>query len=1182
MSKLIAVEKTFPQSEFIEVSDIGVHANEHTASTLDFEAATVDESATTLAAEGKRKPGQLRLLDELYGPMKIGPYTVTRRALDALGATIDGQPLTGHNTHFRTPSRAFVNALQFSYPEIERRMKVSSLGDDYLLPSLLFEMASLRPPTAPPVVREVASVTVEQSGYAKKLSRLLNSAQQLDLRPAYQKNTSSPGWIIIKNHSMVGASVGIQAFGIFMGIRGIYDAVKKNDKDEIIFNSIGIGTEVASIVTDVAVTKVGQRMIEAGSGALKDFNKTRYGIRLGRSGGLIGGALTLPFDIYSAVREFNAAGNKMGKEAMDHYVSGGLNIASAAMTVILGSAAMAGFSFAGPVGLAAGALMAIGSQVYGAVRMVDEIDDYIELTVEERWRTGWFSFVPLIDIDQDVKHRYELAKAKIETARRLKTTARKLLDETQKDNVEAVVHGNYIDRLKKRREPVKHWWGLESQPIVYVPEVVGLDDTIDARDGVTAQTPGAVLRTPGENKGILWLLGDGKDTVTGVEKKPNTFYYGEGIKNLTGGDHDDTFVAQNAADGLYAYVENAEFSRLKGGAGSDTLMLEGKQSHSATGRGYDIDLAAGTLQVYSLHPDPLVDDGESYAFKTLLESIENVQTLKDGKSVVTGTDQPNRITSMGADTIHAGSGDDKIYLFNNNATAFGESGADSYYVALTAGSVLICEDGVDESYISLGWRMDQIESWTVSMYRLQIKLKFDFHYGRRSIVTIDKVYEKSAEHRQLINNKLTIITKDGYHLKADLPERIEHYDPLEVNAEIIKPGHPEDTIIVHEKVCKIPTGKTTNHYIQRVHPHTQLITERHPDPVHGTRLFLDYDFSELTSAHAAFATTPAAKMNAAADKDKVNVSCDFLFYFGKKLLQIVGVGQYAETTLDEALKKLAANISMHGYMLVFRDGISHTLILEKEYALPPAHYKHSVIANTLTSHAFRFPIRTFTNAVYELPEENVALDSLSSCSKVPSIAQTRIADFKGVGATYLVHLLENRVLRISTPGGLATASSRLDNSSTWELDARQLGEFKLELVENQLRIGTVTVHLPEYGAEDLIDQIFVIGPRGVVHTVDLSFDTIYVSGLDARYFEPPSAEDTDLPEAFSAVAQSELDVRYIAMSDGTRGRLKYSLPNRKWILDSNKSRAIDMAQLTVYGRCEHDPLLPPKPELPDN
>ena len=42
---------------------------------------------------------------------------------------------------------------------------------------------------------------------------------------------------------------------------------------------------------------------------------------------------------------------------------------------------------------------------------------------------------------------------------------------------------------------------------------------------------------------------------------------------------------------------------------------------------------------------------------------------------------------MGADTIHAGSGDDKIYLFNNNATAFGESGADSYYVALTAGSL---------------------------------------------------------------------------------------------------------------------------------------------------------------------------------------------------------------------------------------------------------------------------------------------------------------------------------------------------------------------------------------------------------------------------------------------------------------------------------------------------------------
>ncbi|HWH85187.1 MAG TPA: calcium-binding protein [Pseudomonas sp.] len=1181
MSTPFPANGNYAMDDTLEVLDIGMHANERTATTIDFEATGNDETPTTQALTGQRKPGQLKLLDELYGPLKIGPYTVTRRALDALGATIDGLPLTGHNTHFRTPSRSFVNALQLNYAEIEKRMKVSTFGDDYLLPSLLFELANLRPATAPPVIREGVGASAENNGYANKLARLLNAAQNLDLRLAYSRKRISPSWLIIKNHSMIGASVGIQAFGIFMGIRGIFDAVKKNDRSEIIFNSIGIGTEVASIITDVAVTKAGQHMIEAGSGALKDFIKTRAGIRLSRSGGLVGGALTLPFDIYSAVREFNAASNTTGKAAMDHYVGAGLNIASAAMTVILGTAAMAGFSAAGPVGLAAGALMAIGSQVYGAVRMVDEIDDYIELTVEERWRTGWFSFVPLMDIDQDIKNRYELAKAKIETTKRLQTTARKILDETQRDTVEAVVHGSYEDRLKKKRERVRHWWGVETMPIVYVPEVVGLDDTIDARNGVTAQTPGAVLGVPGENKGIVWMIGSGRDTITGVAKKPNFFYYAEGIKNLTGGDKDDRFIVQHAADDLIGHAESAEFSRLKGGAGSDTLIMDGKQSLPCAGRGYDIDLAAGTLQVYTPNPDATVVDGQTYSLNTLLESIENVQTLQDGRSVVTGTETANVITAKGADTINAGGGDDKIYLLKGNARAFGESGLDFYHVALAEGSVLISEDGVDESYISLGWRMDQIEKWEVSNCRLFIVVNFDFHYGRRSNIAIDNVYKRTDGRRFLQNDKLTIITRDGYHLKPELPGTIDHDNPVKINAEILREGNPEKTTIVHATVCEVPTNQNSNYYVQRYHKHTQFITGRDPDSYYGTRIFLDYDYAEMTSAHAVFATTPSVLMNNAADKDKVNVSCDFLFYFGESLLQIAGFGQYAETTLDAALKKAAANISTHGYMLVFRDGTSHTLVLEEEYAVAPAHYQHSVVANTLTSHDLRFPLRTNPEAVFEIPETPpLKLDHVSACIRpLPIDKQTAIETLEGAGATYHLHLRENRVLRISTPGGLATATTRLNNSSTWEIDATQIKDFNIVLAGNQLYIGTVTLHLPQYEADDLIDQILVIGPEGVVHTVDLAFDQVYISSLDARYFEPPTL--ADLPEAFSAIAHRELPVRHVALRDGTRGALKYNLTNRKWILDSNKSRDINYSELEVLRRCEHQTKTAP-PSLPDH
>ena len=139
MSEPKSVKNTYAQYDTIKALDDGMPAVERTAETIDFEATSVDESDKTSASTGKRKPGQLWVLDDLFGPLRIGPYTVTRRALDALGATIDGQPLTGHNTHFRTPSRSFINALQLSYPAIEKRMKAilrsaSHLGHEHFDP----------------------------------------------------------------------------------------------------------------------------------------------------------------------------------------------------------------------------------------------------------------------------------------------------------------------------------------------------------------------------------------------------------------------------------------------------------------------------------------------------------------------------------------------------------------------------------------------------------------------------------------------------------------------------------------------------------------------------------------------------------------------------------------------------------------------------------------------------------------------------------------------------------------------------------------------------------------------------------------------------------------------------------------------------------------------------------------
>ncbi|WP_277761300.1 calcium-binding protein [Pseudomonas sp. A34-9] len=1196
MSTPSVVESSHIQADTLVVSDIGFHSNERTSETIDFETESVDDSVKTETAQSsQRKPGQLKILDDLYGPLKIGPYTITRRGLDALGATIDGQPLTGHNTNFRTPSRSFINALQLSYPEIEKRMKVSTFGDDYRLPSLLFEMSSIRPPAAPPVIREESTVQVDEGGYYKKMTRLLNSAQQLDLRTSYSKK-KPPLWI--SPNVMTGAGLGMQGFGIFMGLRGILDAVKNNDAVEVIYNGVGVGTELGSIAIDVAVTKAGQHMISAANGAMRDFARTRVGIRLGRSGGLVGGILTIPFDVYSAHREFTAASNTTGKEAMDHYVAGSLNVASAAMTVLLGAAAMAGVAQAGPVGLIIGLVMIVGSQIYGAVRMVDEIDDYIELTIWERIRTGLEAFSFFFDIDKDIKDRYEAAKtkaeiekARVETVNWLAKMSNTILNETHKDTIEAVVHGRFKNRLKKRRVPVERF-GVMTMPIVHIPEVVGLDDTIDARDGVTADTPGAVLGTPGKDKGVMWMIGEGKDTIIGDAKKPNTFYYGEGVKDLTGGEKNDKFVAQNAATDIDNNYGITELSKLKGGAGSDTLVLAGKQTFLARDRSYAIDLEAGTLQVYSPRPDPWIDDGQQYSTKAVLDSIENVETHTDGNSIVTGTAEANVITSRGRDKIDAGAGNDTINLLHQGAQASGGPGMDWYYVAIPQGWVTITEDGVDESYISLNWRMDHIEKIELHRHQLHICLNFDFHYGRRSTICIEDVYKKSDNQRVCVNNKIIIVTRDRYRLRLDLPEKIEHDGVVRIKADIIGDGHPEHTTMVYDMVCQVPTNQNTHYYVPRVNKHVQFLTGSNPDSFYGTRIFLDYDSSELTLAHAAFRTVPSIKLNNAADKDKVDVSCKFVFHFGAdRWIEIEGVGEYKETTLESALKNIAANVSTHGYMLVFRDGKAHTLILEEQYSTPPQGYKHNVTKSMTCRHFFPIPyLRMDHNAVFELPHTAaVKLDQVPTCI-LPTLlpAQTAIDTLHGGGGVCLVHLREKRILRIVTPRGMATSADRLNRASTWQLDASHLADSSITLANNTLYVGTAMIFVPEYGPDDIVDDVFVIGPKGVVKRVNLSVDTVDISYLDARYFEPPAnAKDSALGE-FSAIADMTLEVRNIVMIDGTRGVVKYNMPARKWTVQSTTpqgtttSRDITYQQLHIVGRCDHMTAGLFKPTLTEN
>ncbi|WP_277761306.1 calcium-binding protein [Pseudomonas sp. A34-9] len=1147
----------FPRHDPVVITDIGLQANAYTASTLDFA-----NAAAETERKSRRRTRRLKNVDALFGPLQIGSVSITRVALDTLGASIAGKRLNRQNTFFRIPRRSFLHSLQFSSFPIETWMKSATVTQGYLLSSLLFEIASRRPLDAPPVLGKHFAGDAAQGVYHAKLAKLLDSAQKLDLRHAsLPKNNLL--WVAVKSHWMLGSSVGIQGFGIFMGLRGVVDAVKNDDTTLAVFNGASIAAEFASIAVDIAVTRIATQMIRVSHLAYQDFAKTRFAVRLGRSGGLIGGALTLPFDLYAAVKSLTDAENATGKVAMDHYVSAGLSLTGAAMTVLLGAAAMAGFSFAGPVGLAAGAMLALGAQVYAAVRMVDDIDDYIELTTHERWRTGWFAFC-FMDPDDEVMDRYTVAKARIEYSRQLKENAKRWLDGALKDTTQAIVHGSFEVHLEPTRKWTRNWWTRQYRwENLKLPRITGADDTIDARAGVTDATPGAQLGTTAAHKGVLWLLGDGNDSIKGVEKQPNAFLYKTGRKDLTGGEKDDRFVFEGAADLLKDPSRVADYSKLKGGAGNDTLSLGGLYNlRAANPPGYDIDLPAGTLHLVT--PDSSAEDGKTYTFRSLIEGIENVETVAQAASTVTGTAQRNIIKSRGFDTLKAGAGDDQLHLLHRGASASGEAGADEYFVAHEAGRISIIEDGKEPSVIVLNWRMDLIESWIIEKCALIITSTFEFHDSPKSVVVIQDVYQQVGDEYRLKNNKLEFMTSDGFYLAPELPECLNSPRAVDVEVVITRQGQTQRPIILYASDFTIAHNHDASYYLPRTLQHSRIHAAEHRDAV--TRIYLDYTSDELTRSEARFLARISDKNH------DLLIGCDLTYHFGKKTLtfKLFAQARGANDPMNSVkiLRTMAA-YPKHKYVLIFSDGVAFNARLTSEIDTPPVAASYQMYAFTTWKTRMSLPWEYRSGLyLFELAEnEAYQLGAAPACALLSSYPeQTAMENLLGQGATYLIHLAADMTIRIATPGAMADTSHGLRYSSTWEFDASALGDVEIGLEKNQLQIGTCTIHLPKYDSGDLIDRVRVITAKGVVQTVNLSVDRIYFDGLDARFFDPPAPQAQALPEAFAELADKDVKVRNIALIEHRAGILRYSFMTRRWLLDSE---VIDVTQLRVLNRCAH-------------
>ncbi|WP_256590159.1 calcium-binding protein [Pseudomonas sp. NDM] len=1156
MSKLIVPSAHIANVRLLQVTPIDASANVHAPSTGNLH--HLPSPALENNADAAHRQS-LRSLDKYYGPLRIGEFTTSRVELQALGATVNGQPVSPANTDMKNADQAFLDGLNFEAAKVEARLQSVDIPDSAVPAMLFFEIACKRSIDAGPLF--ISDTPIGTGSTMERLNQLGKAAQKLGIHRA-DSFENTPGWVNRnKSYLMSGAGVGLQAFGIYSGYMAMADAIRKGDKLEAIFQGGSIAAELGSLIIEQGLTKTGEAMLTNGGKLFKYFPLTSVGKYMSRGAGMFASAITLPFDIIDAVKSFNAAAATSGKEAQDHYVSGAMSVAGAGISLVLGVAALAGFgSVAGPVGLVAAALLIAGSMIYQAARVVDDIDDYIELTAHERLRSGWFAFTGK-ELDTEVMDRFKLSKGYRDHEKQLELSAKDMLEGAYKNSIEHVVNGAFRAEL----QAVELWryvWDestgekpfkLDNQAVI-----VGADDVIDARDGLPADLKGKVSGSAGEGKGVFWRMGDGNDRVVGVKAQPNLFTYRDGHKALTGGDKNDAFYHEITARELDRSGKPAHVNVLDGGGGADMVAFEGSRPTSDTRHvGHDINLQTGKVMLRGLDPQA---EGIEVAHLT---SFENVSTLRKGTSHVTGTADANQISANGYDRVKAGDGNDTIAIFGNECRVDGGHGEDRYYIANTNARTTIIEEGEHSSVVEFGWARAVIQRWQLIGTSLVItSLRGNDGCDPDHVLTLENVYQMVDGQRQLKNARWLFRTQDEYELLALLPARPGEAASQDIEVAVTVNGRPAPApAIINGGTVTITPQGLHRHFVARTDRRVEFVAATAAAATAST-VYLDFKASEIVDAVLSYQVEVRNGVSGNTHLIYKDICLSLLLPAKAVLFKGVittiaaATGYSGRNSLKVTTPLLAQDI-----VLVMQDEVSYRL------QVPVLDYEEDARnPGTRVSSTRSWLKRRNGNYLFVQPlvSEKPVLTAQASKVVIEPRTHTGIYVLEGQSATYDVYLASNCIVRLSTPG----AAAKTANASTWNLFTRTLSETvkrdDIQLEDNRLRIASVTIELPDIEDDTPVESISVVTSAGHIYEVSLLFEVLQLYVINARSYASVDALVADIEQHRQ---RNELAARVYVTDIGyqpdTEGTLTYNSIRKSWSLTTDPQKHLNLDDLFI-------------------
>ena len=1108
-----------------------------------------------LSASEQRQQA-LRDLDNTLGPLSIGETRVSRVVLDSMGAEVGGGALLVERLKVKQADQSLIDQMVFSASQLKTYLASASSEDGGLASGVLFELASMRSDWAPALLRPVEA----SDATLQRLDRLLQSVQCVNLN-ASSSVQGLPGWADkVRSGSFQTMSSGLQLYGFYSAIRGVGEAIRTGDTGELLFEGAAFSAEVVSLGVELALERAGTKMMSVAHTVYRGFSASRVGLLLQRGAGLIASVLTVPFDIVQAVAALSSAVKSEGKAAQDLYVEAGFSLASATLSIVLGAGMLAGFSAAGPVGLVASAVLIIGARAYAAGRMVDEIDDYIELSTHERLRTGWFAFVGM-DLDESVRDRYLIGRTRSAHAQRLQAQARTLLDGELKDSLQAIVNGKFEVRLQAIRH-WKHVWdeGAGERPYTDVrePVVQDEDDYFDARkDGAIDALPEANWGTKGPEKGVVWLLGGGNDTVLGMPASPNHFRYAGGKKYLLGGSADDEFIFDVPGDTFSAASGSVPISTLRGGSGIDTLSLAGEAGGWGNA-GFTVDLGRGTVH--------LIADNYRNARKCMdLWSIENISTLAGASSVVTGSNEANRLVIKGAqDTVDAKGGDDQLLILGGNARVSGGPGADYYEISERAKAVVIDEDGQQNSLILLNWAFASIQRWWIAGNALKVAsvLGRDGELPGPS-VTVENVYTLRDGKRHLANKLMSFLSRDGYRMTPLLPSELDAVGESEVSVEVIAPlgSTRSPTILGPGQSMTLGEG-AHDYFVSRGFAPSHIDASASKESARCS-LYVDYDSQELSGVYTHYHVTTRRQGN-----------FDYLEYKGAQMQfvfadgRVLGLSGYAAqppaswTSVGGAIQSCALKPQVE-CVVVMRDGVSYRVMPPTQsYVTDHASPGHKRLDGTASL------ILRYGHYPFLSPHCGKSINLTPQSQRIALRAPPHPCTYllSGNGGVYEIALTSWANIELSTPG----ARDKTCDASTWNLCCSGLVEDvdlgNIIVAKGQVRVGSVVVNVSlPVDPDAALDNIQIHSRQGVRYGVRLDIEKVFIASVTANAGR--SVDDLlkllRLERQRSSVFTPVVKVSGLSLREGTSGAVHYDVAADRWALATDSARLVSSDQLVI-------------------